>query len=276
MSRYQKIYHTCGEATIYYEKSKGDPVLVFLHGATLNHTIFNRQRSYFSRKGYGTLALDLAGHGKSSPARSYALQECTKDLEQILDHEHIKNPILVGHSAGAMITQQYAATHDISGMVLIATSYHLRKTFMRNAPRKLFCFLRPHIENVVLSLNTLLSPKEGYYPNYSSPLFHTITPQRFVYELLTKTPPARAQEYRHLGEKVLSWDTTSILPNVKCPTIIIAAEHDILIPLPTPYEVASMLPNCKGVTIIPKANHGVVFTHPKEVTRAMSDFLKTL
>jgi len=43
----------------------GLPCVVFLHGAGMDHTVWALQTRYFAWHGYGVLAVDLPGHGKS-------------------------------------------------------------------------------------------------------------------------------------------------------------------------------------------------------------------
>lgn len=41
------------------------PVVVFVHGAGMDHTVWALQTRWFAWHGYSVLAIDLPGHGKS-------------------------------------------------------------------------------------------------------------------------------------------------------------------------------------------------------------------
>ncbi|MFX7874653.1 alpha/beta fold hydrolase, partial [Acinetobacter baumannii] len=41
------------------------PVVVFLHGAAMDHSCWSTQTRYFAHHGFGVLAPDLPGHGRS-------------------------------------------------------------------------------------------------------------------------------------------------------------------------------------------------------------------
>ena len=41
------------------------PAVIFVHGAGMDHTIWALQTRWFAWHGYGVLAIDLPGHGKS-------------------------------------------------------------------------------------------------------------------------------------------------------------------------------------------------------------------
>src|SRR3989338_8031666 len=108
---YKSKYLNASNGRIYYETSPGKPTITFIPGAWVNMTSLNRIRQFFAEKGYGTMAMDLRGHGKSSYIKypgDFSLNNCCNDLENIIDKEKIKKPILVGYSAGGMVAQQYA------------------------------------------------------------------------------------------------------------------------------------------------------------------------
>ena len=47
----------------YKENKKSSPLLVFIHGAACDHTLWCYQSRYFFNIGFSTLTLDLPGHG---------------------------------------------------------------------------------------------------------------------------------------------------------------------------------------------------------------------
>ena len=86
------------------------PAVVFLHGAGMDHTVWALQARYFAHHGRSVLAIDLPGHGRSGgePLRSIAgLAEWTIRL---LDAANVPDAVLVGHSMGALIALESAAT----------------------------------------------------------------------------------------------------------------------------------------------------------------------
>jgi len=41
------------------------PLVIFLHGSGMDHTVWNLQTRYFAFHGYSVLAIDFPGHGRS-------------------------------------------------------------------------------------------------------------------------------------------------------------------------------------------------------------------
>lgn len=267
------------DASLYYEVSKGDPTLVLLHGFTLNHTVFNHAREYFSAKGYGTITPDMRGHGKSSAlgsAEYYGLDYCTNDLESIIEKENVKNPILIGYSAGAIVAENYAYAHqkNTQGLVLIAGSYNF--LHLRDPLRKTIFGLLPKVGRIVCQAKEYFDNGHNYYPNYGSKRFQNITPADFVYDGVTNFSKEQIYEYCMFGKSLFEWDTTSILPHIKVPSLVINGENDMVVPHETAYQLADMLPYCEEPVIIDGANHGLVFTHSWQTNMEINKFLDGL
>jgi soluble epoxide hydrolase/lipid-phosphate phosphatase len=78
----------------------GKPYILFLHGFPSSIFHYRHQIEYFSKKGYGIIAPDLLGYGKTSKPLDptvYTGKGMSQDIKEILDHEKITSPIGVGH-----------------------------------------------------------------------------------------------------------------------------------------------------------------------------------
>lgn len=268
------------EPGIYYERTKGDPTLIFLHGATLNHTVFNNACNYFAKRGYGTLAWDMHGHGysaKSFDKEDYALEACTEDLERIVKKEKIRRPVVIGYSAGSLIAQQYAAQHDdVQALVLIAAMHDPLMTFSQGATRSFLCSTRKWISEGIQLAKWCLSHNRPYYPNYCTNEFRGMTSWEFFWKGIRNFDNESIRAYSAFAEAFMMWNTTHHLAGLSLPAMIIAAEHDIIIPLHTAYDLAAQLPNPTCPCIVPGTGHGLVFTHPAKVNKITDTFLKGL
>jgi pimeloyl-ACP methyl ester carboxylesterase len=98
----------------------GTPVL-FVHSFAGDLTHWNAQLEHLmnSRR---AVAFDLSGHGKSpGVAGTYSIRELAKDVAEVADAQALEQFVLVGHSAGALIACEYAATHPrrVKALVLV-------------------------------------------------------------------------------------------------------------------------------------------------------------
>jgi pimeloyl-ACP methyl ester carboxylesterase len=108
----------------------GAPVLVFIHGFSLDLTMWNHQWRGLADR-YRCVLYDHRGHGRSarSPDGDYSLQAMGRDLRAVLDATVGDGPcVLVTHSMGGMCLLAFAEAHPeefgtrVAGVVLADTA----------------------------------------------------------------------------------------------------------------------------------------------------------
>ena len=104
------------------EQGQGIP-LIFLHGMGLNAESWRYQLGAFSGD-YRVIALDLPGYGHSAPLEEVSFAAYAQALQGFIRSHTLEQPILVGHSFGGMIVQEYLALYprSVRAAVLFATS----------------------------------------------------------------------------------------------------------------------------------------------------------
>lgn len=85
--------------------SKG--ALVFTHGLTANHTMYERQVEYF-KDDYVVITWDVPLHGLSIPYKEFSYEIAARDLNSILLQESIGKACLIGMSMGGYPSQMFA------------------------------------------------------------------------------------------------------------------------------------------------------------------------
>src|SRR3954453_7050611 len=100
------------------------PTTVLLHGAGFDHTTWALQSRWFAHHGYGVLAPDLPGHGRSSGASLPRIADMADWTAALLDAAGAAKARLVGHSMGSLIALETAARHPdrVSALSLIGTA----------------------------------------------------------------------------------------------------------------------------------------------------------
>jgi 3-oxoadipate enol-lactonase len=93
---------------IYYEVvGLGDPI-VFIHGFTLDHTMWQPQTDFFS-KNHQVITYDAHGFGKSSlPNGPY---DHAEDLHALLEYLHVEQAHIVGLSMGGRIATNFTLAY---------------------------------------------------------------------------------------------------------------------------------------------------------------------
>lgn len=91
-----------GNGSLYYEEAgEGEP-LIFVHGHSLDHRMWDEQFAVFAKK-YRTIRYDLRGYGISSPQTEDYQFTHVEDLRTLMDSLHIKKAHIVGLSLGGFI-----------------------------------------------------------------------------------------------------------------------------------------------------------------------------
>jgi pimeloyl-ACP methyl ester carboxylesterase len=104
------------------ENKSNSPCIVYCHGVTADHRLFDLQMEHISN--IKMISWDMPLHGKSRPYSSFSYQNTVEDLKQILQAESIDKVVLVGQSAGGYIAQAYIRKYpeDVSGFVGVGTT----------------------------------------------------------------------------------------------------------------------------------------------------------
>ena len=107
----------------YWTAGKSGPALVFTHGYTMDHRMFDPQVRALAAD-HRLLLWDVRGHGRSKPLGRFTLPACVDDLTAVLRHAGIERPIHVGHSMGGYIVQELAFRdpEKVPAMVMLSTT----------------------------------------------------------------------------------------------------------------------------------------------------------
>lgn len=102
------------------------PTVVFLHGWRLSKKTWAKVCRDLSRAGYRAIAIDLPGFGQSQLERAYNLDDYGEAVAEILKKMGIKKYTLVGHSFGAKVALQLAASNsNVQNLVLCSANFNL-------------------------------------------------------------------------------------------------------------------------------------------------------
>ncbi|KIZ44914.1 MULTISPECIES: alpha/beta hydrolase [Rhodopseudomonas] len=100
------------------------PSIVFIHGAGFDHSVWALHTRWFAHHGFGVLAPDLPGHGRSAGAPLRSIAEMADWIVALLDAAAASQAKLIGHSMGSLIALETAARHPdrVASLGLIGTT----------------------------------------------------------------------------------------------------------------------------------------------------------
>ena len=87
------------------------PAIVFVHGAALDHSVWQWQSRYLAHHGYAALAVDLPGHGRSPGAARATIEGYADWVAAFVEAAGLERARLVGHSMGSLIALDTALRH---------------------------------------------------------------------------------------------------------------------------------------------------------------------
>jgi pimeloyl-ACP methyl ester carboxylesterase len=102
-------------------KEKADKWVIFLHGAGVDHRMFNEQVKTVPIN-YNILMWDARSHGKSVPnTGKFSMKQLLDDLLKIMEAEKINKAVFIGQSMGGNLSQDiaYYYPEKVLGLVLI-------------------------------------------------------------------------------------------------------------------------------------------------------------
>jgi len=103
------------------------PVVLLVHGYTGQMRNWALNVPALADAGFRTLSVDLPGHGDSSApadAERYALDRIADDLVTLTDRLACADALVVGHSMGGAIAEEYAVRRraTLTGLVLVGSA----------------------------------------------------------------------------------------------------------------------------------------------------------
>jgi len=238
-------FHDVGH-DIGYDVGAGDAApFVLVHGFTGSKLDFRDQLSWFAH-GRRVLAPDQRGHGETSHARPYRLQQLVDDLLGFLDAAGIARCHLLGHSMGGMVAMRFAVEHGarLESLILMDTSAEPLK-MMSAATRE--ATNRAVLEQGLPSLVPMFksAPRSASALRGIDYLGEEEHWRRIETKLAQMDPNAFVDFARELGE------TPSVLADlakIRCRTTVLVGVDDVPFVEPSA-RMAATIPNAALVRI---------------------------
>jgi pimeloyl-ACP methyl ester carboxylesterase len=106
----------------------GLPCAVFVHGAMHDHSCWNLLARWCAHHGFGVLAVDLPGHGRSEGPPRESVEDLAGWLLALLDAAGVAQAALMGHSMGSLVALEAAgrAPQRASRLVMMGTAYPMQ------------------------------------------------------------------------------------------------------------------------------------------------------
>lgn len=200
---------------VHVEKKGHGPAVVLLHGWGQNLYMMKFLQDHLQNQ-FTVFNLDLPGFGKSEePLHCWSVDEYAQFLHCLLEEEGVKNPILIAHSFGARIAICYAARYPCKKLILTGAAGLLPK-------RGITYYLKVSMYKLCKKLSINLTMGSEDYQKASSVM-------------------------RGVLVKAVNENLESLLPRIRCDTLLVWGEKDEQTPLWMGKRMEQLLPHASTI-----------------------------
>lgn len=257
---------TTGDGRFTLEAAGGEdlPHLVFLHGIGGAARAWRGQLEAFSHR-YRSVAWDMPGYGGSAPLAEVSIATLADALTDFLQRIAAVKPVLVGHSIGGMIVQQWLTKNpdSASAVVLAQTSPAFGKAdgdWQRSFIEARFGPL-DRGESMASLAPRLVEDLVGDDPDPAG-------------VAIARACMANVREASYRGSMLalLGFDQRQALQSIKIPTLVLSGTQDKNAPAPMMAKMASFIPRATYVEV-EGAGHLLNLERPGAFNAALDQFL---
>ncbi|MHB1219445.1 MAG: alpha/beta fold hydrolase [Alphaproteobacteria bacterium] len=239
------------------------PVVVFIHGAGMDHTVWPLQARWFAHHGRSVLAVDLPGHGRSEGKPIASVEALGAWLGELIAASGVPQAALVGHSMGALAAFEAAAQAPdrVAKLALLGISSPMA--------------VHPDLLKAAQAGETLASElvaswgfgRRAHLGGHQAPGLWMLGGGLSLLE----TGPRGA-----LGIDLAACNAYQgaggAAGKVKCPTLFLCGAADIMTPPKAAAALANQVAGAKVVTL-PDAGHMMMIERPDATLAALKNFL---
>jgi 3-oxoadipate enol-lactonase len=256
-----------GDGRFGYEAAgkPASPPLVFLHGIGGAARAWRGQIEAFSDR-YRAMAWDMPGYGGSAPLPGASIATLADALQDFLRGVGAIKPVLVGHSIGGMIVQQWLTKHpDVAAAVVLAqTSPAFGKPDGDWQKEFIGARLGPLDRGETMASLAPTLVKELVGDNAD------VRGMELARDCMAAVPAA---SYRASMLALLGFDQRNALKDIAVPTLVLSGSRDKNAPAPMMAKMATYIPSASYVEL-EGAGHLVNLERPAAFNAALDSFLK--
>jgi pimeloyl-ACP methyl ester carboxylesterase len=240
----------------------GQPAVVMLHGAGMDHIVWALSARSLAHRGRSVLAPDLPGHGRSEGPVLSSIAVMAAWLIGLLDAAGIGEAALVGHSMGSLIALEAAARapRRIRRLALlgVAARMPVHPDLLKAAQDD-----RPLAADLIVSWGH--GPAGHFGGNQAPGLWQMGGGQR----LLDRAPEGVLASDLAACD---AYDAGANAAQVRCPSLLLLGALDRMTPPGKAKALAAAMPHCETV-VIPGTGHMMMSESPDAVIDALLGFV---
>ena len=257
-------FTTADGVELFYElEGNGEP-LVLLNGIMMTTRSWTPVLSALTPR-FRCILHDFRGQLRSPHRGPLNIEQHADDLVALLDHIGIERAHIAGTSYGGEVGMIFAYSYPerVKSLTVIASTSRADERMRIRTEEAMHAALGEHDRLYDIVARDFFSP-------------HFLRAHPEVMEQgrarLASYDDDFYRGYASLCDAFIALDVTGNLTAIQCPTLVIAAEHDSLKPMPFSEVIAANIPGARRM-IIEGAGHAVVVEDPSAVSEALIEFI---
>jgi pimeloyl-ACP methyl ester carboxylesterase len=243
------------------------PTVVFLHGAQHDHSVWALQSRYLAHHGFGVLAVNLPGHGRSKGTALHSVAEMADWVLALLDAAGVRAATLVGHSMGSLIALEvaYRAPARVSRLAMLGTTYPMRVS------EALLSTARDDEPAAIDMVNIFSHSSMAQKPSCPGPGFSVMGGALRLMQRMSALNPDQLFYTDFLACDAYANGEVAA-KTVRCPTLFIFGSKDMMTPPKSTKLLTGAIPH--GQVVMVDAGHSLMQEQPDAVLDALAAFLR--
>lgn len=231
------------------------PTAVFLHGAQHDHSVWILQTRFFAHHGFGVLAVDLPGHGRSSGAALTSVEAMADWLLALLTAAGVDSDAagagvtLIGHSMGSLIALETAARapQRVAALALVGTALPMGVSDV------LLDAARDAEQDAIDMVNIWSHSTMAHKPSSPGPGFSVMGGNRRLMQKIARQPAIAGTKNRVFLTDFQACNTyvngEAAAARVLCPTLLLLGAKDQMTPPKATASLRAAIPQHRLVQL---------------------------
>jgi pimeloyl-ACP methyl ester carboxylesterase len=236
------------------------PAVLMVHGAAMDHSVWHYPARYLAHHGFGALAVDLPGHGRSPGLPRASVGALATWLASLMDSAGLAKAHVAGHSLGSLVALQFALDHPgrVARLALLGAS----------APMPVGePFLAAARDDSPAAFDMQATWGHGRLGVLSTSPIPGLCIAAAGRQLAARARPG--VQFTDL-KACLDWvPPIEAIRSLATPTLVIAGRRDQMTPLKAGEALAREIPGAR--LVIADAGHSLTTEAPRFVTHALHD-----
>ena len=262
------------------ERPGGLPELLCLHGLASNALWWDPVGELLAPQ-HRVVAVDLRGHGLSDrPERGYGFAEVASDLAALLPQLGLQRPVVVGHSWGASVALELAASGGAVRAVVCVDGgvLDVRRVFGSTWEEAEARMRPPRLAGLTEARVRSMVSHSGLAEEVGEEEATRILLGNFEEGPEGLAPRLDLRRHMEIARALYELDQSELLARVSCPVLFVMAVNDegLATAKRAAVEEARSLLSAPSEAVFVPGIHDLPVQRPREVAAAISSFLDRL